>query len=84
MEDLQKKKYMIKGKGGGGDGTEDLVRRYELALDEMNGKNCIKIIIHIADSDGHGTEFSKGMYILIKDLNYFLLLKNIWKQLIKW
>ena len=59
MKDLTKKISTIKGYGGG-DGPEDWVGGYELALNHMNWRNGIKLIIHIADDGAHGEEFSKG------------------------
>jgi len=45
---------------GGGDGPEDWVGGYDIALNEMKWRNGIKLIIHIADAGAHGTEFSTG------------------------
>jgi len=45
---------------GGGDGPEDWVGGYEIALNKMNWRKGIKLIIHIADAGAHGEEFSKG------------------------
>jgi len=49
----------IKAKGGG-DTPEDWVEGYNLALNKMNWRNGIKLIIHIADAGAHGKEFSKN------------------------
>ena len=59
MHDLKNKISKIKGYGGG-DGPEDWVGGYDLALNKMGWRDGIKLIIHIADAGAHGTEFSKG------------------------
>ena len=59
MEDLKKKISTIKASGGG-DIPEDWVEGYKLALNNMNWRKGIKLIIHIADAGAHGEEFSKG------------------------
>jgi hypothetical protein len=40
---------------GGGDGPEDWVGAYSLALKEMNWRDGAKTIIHIADAPAHGS-----------------------------
>ena len=45
---------------GGRDIPEDWVGGYEIALNKMNWRKGIKLIIHIADAGAHGEEFSKG------------------------
>jgi hypothetical protein len=42
---------------GGGDGPEDWVGAYELALNEMNWRDGGKTIIHMADAPAHGSSF---------------------------
>ena len=58
MKDLEKNIGKIKAKGGG-DIPEDWVGGYEIALKNMEWRNGIKLIIHIADAGAHGKEFSK-------------------------
>ena len=43
---------------GGGDIPEDWVGGYDMALNKMEWRDGIKLIIHIADAGAHGTEFS--------------------------
>ena len=59
MEELKKNISTIKAYGGR-DIAEDWVTGYNLALNNMNWRNGIKLIIHIADAGAHGTEFTKG------------------------
>ena len=59
MEQLKKNISTIKAYGGG-DGPEDWVGGYDLALNEIKWRNGSKLIIHIADAGAHGVEFSKG------------------------
>ena len=58
MEKLKNKISKIKPYGGA-DIPEDWVEGYKLALNKMNWRNGIKLIIHIADAGAHGTDFSK-------------------------
>ena len=58
MEDLKNKIATIKAYGGG-DIPEDWVEGYKIALNKMNWRKGIKLIIHIADAGAHGKEFSK-------------------------
>ena len=58
MEDLKEKISKVKAYGGG-DGPEDWVGGYDIALNKMKWRNGIKLIIHIADAGAHGKEFSK-------------------------
>ena len=58
MEDLKRKISKIRAQGGG-DVPEDWVEGYNLALN-MNWRNGLKLIIHIADAGAHGKEFSKN------------------------
>ena len=58
MDELQNNISTIRGYGGG-DGPEDWVGGYTIALNEMKWRNGIKLIIHIADDGAHGKEFSK-------------------------
>ena len=60
MEYLRNKISNIRPYGGGGDGAEDWVGGYELALNKMDWRKGIKLIIHIADDGAHGEEFTKG------------------------
>ena len=60
MEELKKNISTIKPQGGGGDGPEDWVAGYELALHKIKWRDGDRLIIHIADEGGHGEEFSKG------------------------
>ena len=57
MEDLKNKISKIEPYGGG-DIPEDWVGGYDLALNKMEWRNGIKLIIHIADAGAHGREFS--------------------------
>ena len=41
--------------GGGGDGPEDWVRAYNIVLNNLKWRNGIKLIIHIADAQPHGS-----------------------------
>ena len=60
IKELEKNIGTVKAYGGG-DGPEDWVGGYDIALNKMDwSKNGIKLIIHIADAGAHGTEFSKG------------------------
>ena len=59
MEGLKEKISKVKAYGGG-DGPEDWVVGYDLALNKMKWRNGIKLIIHIADAGAHGKEFSEG------------------------
>ena len=43
----------------GGDGAEDWVGGYKLALDKIKWRNGRKIIYHICDSPAHGRKYSK-------------------------
>ena len=45
---------------GGGDVPEDWVEGYNLALNKIEWRDGLKLIIHIADAGAHGEEFSKG------------------------
>ena len=60
MKELEENIGKIRAYGGGGDGPEDWDGGYELALNKMKWREGIKLIIHIADAGGHGTEFSEG------------------------
>ena len=42
---------------GGGDGPEDWVGGFDLALDNMAWRNGTRLIIHIADAPAHGSEW---------------------------
>ena len=42
---------------GGGDGPEDWVGGYEMALDNIAWRNGTRLIIHIADAPAHGSEW---------------------------
>ena len=41
--------------GGGGDGPEDWVSAYNIVLNDLNWRDGIKLIIHIADAQPHGS-----------------------------
>lgn len=43
---------------GGGDEAEDWAGGYELAINKINWRNGLKLIIHICDADSHGKEFT--------------------------
>jgi len=60
MKNLEENIGKIQAYGGGGDGPEDWVGGYNIALNKMEWRDGIKLIIHIADSGAHGTEFSTG------------------------
>ena len=57
-KDLEKNIEKVKPYGGG-DIPEDWVGGYDLALNKMEWRNGIKLIIHIADAGAHGTVFTK-------------------------
>ena len=59
-DDMNKLKNFIKGikAYGGGDGPEDWVGGYDLALHNMNWEAEYKLIIHITDYGGHGEDYS--------------------------
>ena len=59
MEHLKKNISTIEAYGGG-DGPEDWVGGYDLALNKIKWRNGSKLIIHIADAGAHGVEFSEG------------------------
>ena len=42
---------------GGGDGPEDWVGGFDLALNHINWGNGVRLIIHIADAPAHGSEW---------------------------
>ena len=60
VEDLEKKISNVEPWGGGGDGAEDWAGGYELALNNMNWRKGIKLIIHICDDGAHGEQFTPG------------------------
>ena len=60
IRDLEKNFTNIKSYGGGKGISEDWVEGYNLALNHMNWRNGINLIIHITDAGAHGKEFSKG------------------------
>ena len=41
---------------GGGDGPEDWVGGYDMALDNITWRNGTRLIIHIEDAPAHGSE----------------------------
>jgi len=45
---------------GGGDGPEDWVGAYKIALNKISWRKGVKCIIHIADAGAHGTKYSSG------------------------
>ena len=45
---------------GGGDGPEDWVGGYNIALNNINWRKGVRCIIHIADAGAHGTKYSPG------------------------
>lgn len=60
METLRNQISTIREYGGGGDGTEDWVKGYKLAVNNISWREGPKLIIYIADVGSHGTEFSSG------------------------
>lgn len=42
---------------GGGDGPEDWVAAYEIALDQINWRKGVRLIIHMADAPAHGHSY---------------------------
>jgi hypothetical protein len=42
---------------GGGDGPEDWVGAFDLALNNISWRNGTRLIIHIADASAHGNEW---------------------------
>ena len=57
--DVSKLKDEIKNEraSGGGDGPDDWVGGYDLALNEIIWRNGIRLIIHITDAPAHGSEW---------------------------
>ena len=45
---------------GGGDAPEDWVGSYNIALNNISWRKCLRCIIHIADAGAHGTKYSPG------------------------
>ena len=60
IKDLENKISKVNVTGGGGDGAEDWAGGYELALNNMNWRKGIKLIIHICDDGAHGEQFTPG------------------------
>ena len=60
IKKLEKEISNVRPSGGGGDGAEDWAGGYELALNNMNWRNGIKLIIHICDDGAHGEQFTPG------------------------
>jgi hypothetical protein len=54
---LQRQISRVYAMGGGGDGPEDWVGAYRLALNNMNWRNGQRLIIHLADAPGHGRRY---------------------------
>ena len=44
---------------GGGDGAEDWVGAYQIAISKIKWRNGKKIIVHICDAPAHGKKYSK-------------------------
>ena len=59
IKELEKNIEKVK-ESGGGDIPEDWVGGYDIALNKMEWRDGIKLIIHITDAGAHGTEFSKN------------------------
>jgi hypothetical protein len=53
----------VRAYGGGGDGREDWVSAYSIALQKVKWRNDTKLIIHLADAPAHGVRFG-GDYLL--------------------
>ena len=45
---------------GGGDEAEDWAGGYKLAINHINWRNGLKVIIHICDADSHGKEYTNS------------------------
>ena len=60
IKNLENKISKVYVSGGGGDGAEDWTGGYVLALNNMNWRKGIKLIIHICDDDDHGQQFTPG------------------------
>ena len=58
-KELQSNISKVRAYGGGGDLAEDWAGGYELALNKMNWRNGIKLIIHICDDGAHGEQFTE-------------------------
>lgn len=52
-----KKELGTESASGGGDGPEDWVGAYDMALDNIAWRNGTRLIIHIADAPAHGSEW---------------------------
>ena len=59
MESLKNKLSKIRPYGGG-DIPSNWVEGYKMTLNNMNWRNGIKLIIHIASVGAHGKEFKRG------------------------
>ena len=60
MEELKQKIERVIPLGGGGEGPEYWDVGYEISLKNLEWRNGINLIIHIADAGAHGTKCSKG------------------------
>ena len=67
----------------GGDGAEDWVGGYTLALEKINWRNKDKIIFHICDAPAHGEKYSKNSGDNHKDKIFEIQLDNIMKRCAK-
>lgn len=56
-KDILKDQISLEKPYGGGDGPEDWVGGFDLALNRINWGNGIRLIIHIADAPAHGSEW---------------------------
>ena len=55
--DILKDQISLEKPYGGGDGPEDWVGGFDLALNSINWGNGIRLIIHIANAPAHGIEW---------------------------
>ena len=56
--DILKEQISLEKAEGGGDEPEDWVGGFDLALNQINWGNGIRLIIHIADAPAHGSDWS--------------------------
>jgi hypothetical protein len=57
IERLQSQIGSVSANGGGGDGPEDWVGAYRIAINNINWRNGYRLIIHMADAPAHGARY---------------------------
>lgn len=68
---------------GGGDGPEDWVGGYDMALDNITWRNGTRLIIHIADAPAMVVNGVKKIIIMNKIQNFILWFKSVLKKILK-